>query len=105
MVAIEQTLNVLVEDDLSVMFTGQRTSRCSDVFKRLSFYKNSITVFPMTDDHTPFWEKGLDRILHLIPTPLPSVWHTIDDNWSNLDFRYIRKLSLMTKLFVSQIIN
>ena len=26
---------------------------------------------PVTDDHKPFWELGVDQILHLIPTPFP----------------------------------
>ncbi|KAF9436316.1 hypothetical protein BGZ76_004277 [Entomortierella beljakovae] len=31
------------------------------------------------DDHRPFLEKGVP-ILHIIPTPFPSVWHNLGDN-------------------------
>ncbi|KAK9461403.1 peptidase family M28-domain-containing protein [Lipomyces oligophaga] len=35
------------------------------------------------DDHIPFMEKGVP-ILHLIPVPFPSVWHTSDDDGEHL---------------------
>ena len=31
------------------------------------------------DDHVPFQARGVD-ILHMIPNPFPSVWHTMEDD-------------------------
>jgi glutaminyl-peptide cyclotransferase len=36
------------------------------------------------DDHIPFMVRGVP-ILHVIPTPFPPVWHTMDDNGEHLD--------------------
>ena len=30
----------------------------------------------ISDDHLPFLDRGVP-ILHLIPSPFPSVWHTV----------------------------
>lgn len=44
------------------------------------------------DDHLPFLQRGVP-ILHLIPVQFPSVWHTEQDDGSNLDFPTIETLS------------
>ena len=31
---------------------------------------------PIGDDHMPFLERGVN-VLHVIPTPFPTVWHTL----------------------------
>ncbi|KAI1497073.1 glutaminyl-peptide cyclotransferase [Biscogniauxia marginata] len=36
------------------------------------------------DDHVPFLRRGVD-VLHLIPSPFPPVWHTMDDDGAHLD--------------------
>ncbi|KAI1077354.1 glutaminyl-peptide cyclotransferase [Whalleya microplaca] len=36
------------------------------------------------DDHVPFMARGVD-VLHIIPTPFPTVWHTMDDDGEHLD--------------------
>ncbi|KAK8075246.1 peptidase family M28 [Apiospora hydei] len=36
------------------------------------------------DDHIPFMERGVP-ILHVIPTPFPPQWHTMDDDAAHLD--------------------
>ncbi len=56
------------------------------------------------DDHEPFLERGVDQILHLIPTPFPRNWHTLKDDGSNLDFDSIRRLDDILKLFVNQML-
>lgn len=37
------------------------------------------------DDHVPFFQRGVP-ILHLIPYPLPEVWHRLSDNATNIDW-------------------
>ncbi|KAI6088101.1 glutaminyl-peptide cyclotransferase [Hypoxylon rubiginosum] len=36
------------------------------------------------DDHVPFMARGVD-VLHIIPSPFPDTWHTMDDNGQHLD--------------------
>ena len=60
---------------------------------------------PITDDHKPFWEMGVDQILHVIPTPFPNVWHTLEDDASALDYAYINRLSKIFQLFVAKMID
>ncbi|OTB04478.1 hypothetical protein M426DRAFT_320832 [Hypoxylon sp. CI-4A] len=36
------------------------------------------------DDHVPFLIRGV-KTLHIIPTPFPDVWHTMDDDGEHLD--------------------
>ncbi|KAI0107824.1 glutaminyl-peptide cyclotransferase [Nemania sp. FL0031] len=38
----------------------------------------------VADDHVPFMVRGVP-ILHVIPTPFPPTWHTMDDNADHLD--------------------
>ncbi|XP_007943256.1 glutaminyl-peptide cyclotransferase [Orycteropus afer afer] len=51
------------------------------------------------DDHIPFLRKGVP-ILHLIPTPFPEVWHTMEDNEENLDEPTIDNLNKILQVFV-----
>lgn len=39
-------------------------------------------------------------VLHLIPSPFPEVWHTMDDNEENLDKTTIDNLNKILKVFV-----
>lgn len=38
----------------------------------------------IADDHVPFMVRGVP-ILHVIPTPFPPTWHTMDDDADHLD--------------------
>lgn len=46
------------------------------------------------DDHAPFWRQGVP-ILHLIPNPFPSSWHTLADDFDNLDQGNINKWAIL----------
>ncbi|XP_023327071.1 glutaminyl-peptide cyclotransferase [Eurytemora carolleeae] len=54
------------------------------------------------DDHLPFFKLGVRRILHLIANPFPSVWHTIDDNESSLDYPTIFHIQRILNIFTMQ---
>jgi glutaminyl-peptide cyclotransferase len=41
------------------------------------------------DDHVPFMQRGAP-VLHLIPTPFPEVWHTMQDDGEHLDMPTVR---------------
>ncbi|XP_066228499.1 glutaminyl-peptide cyclotransferase isoform X2 [Saccopteryx leptura] len=51
------------------------------------------------DDHIPFLRRGVP-ILHLIASPFPEVWHTMDDNEENLDEATIDNLNKIIQVFV-----
>ncbi|KAJ8730328.1 hypothetical protein PYW07_017366 [Mythimna separata] len=53
------------------------------------------------DDHIPFMRRNVD-ILHLIPSPFPSVWHTPADDMSALDFNTIENLNKILRVFVAE---
>ncbi|XP_075230629.1 glutaminyl-peptide cyclotransferase-like isoform X2 [Lycorma delicatula] len=53
------------------------------------------------DDHIPFVRSNTPvPILHLIPTPFPSVWHTESDNYDVLHFPTIDNLNKIFRVFV-----
>ncbi|KAM6912599.1 glutaminyl-peptide cyclotransferase [Xenentodon cancila] len=92
-------------------------TRLQDIEKRLHSmdklvdHPNSVQYFwpdylvgRVLDDHIPFLNRGV-RILHLIPTPFPSVWHTFDDNEQNLDRPTIENLSKILQVFVLEYLN
>ncbi|KAG7226254.1 hypothetical protein INR49_003004 [Caranx melampygus] len=87
-------------------------SRLQNIEKRLHSmnqlvdHPNSVQYFwpdrpvgHIQDDHIPFLNRGV-RILHLIPSPFPSVWHTFDDNEQNLDRSSIQNLNKILQIFV-----
>lgn len=41
------------------------------------------------DDHVPFMERGAP-VLHMIPSPFPTVWHTMQDDGEHLDIATVR---------------
>ncbi|KAG6228590.1 hypothetical protein E4U34_004284 [Claviceps purpurea] len=53
------------------------------------------------DDHIPFMMRGVD-ILHLIPSPFPSVWHKMADNGENLDLPTVRDWAKIVTAFAAE---
>ncbi|XP_053291238.1 glutaminyl-peptide cyclotransferase [Pleuronectes platessa] len=73
---------------------------------QLADHPNSVQYFwpdrpvgHIQDDHIPFLNRGV-RVLHLIPSPFPTVWHTFDDNEQNLDRSAIQNLNKIMQVFV-----
>lgn len=92
-------------------------TRLQDIEKRLHSmnqlveHPNSVQYFwpdrpvgRILDDHIPFLNRGV-RVLHLIPYPFPSVWHTFDDNEANLDRSTIQNLNKILQVFVLEYLN
>eukprot|EP01080_Neovahlkampfia_damariscottae_P012565 gene12565-6385_t len=69
-----------------------------------SVFSSSSFQFPIDDDHAPFAAKGVP-ILHLIPYPFPSVWHTSQDTFSALDWNTIFDTQLVLNLMISLFAN
>ncbi|KAI9459958.1 hypothetical protein HD554DRAFT_1599258 [Boletus coccyginus] len=55
------------------------------------------------DDHLPFLQKGVN-ILHVIPLPFPSVWHTLRDDATalDIDISTMRRWNLVLRVFLSE---
>ena len=54
----------------------------------------------VSDDQIPFHENGLRKILHMIASPFPSVWHTLNDNGDALDITTIKYLNKIMRVIV-----
>ena len=68
---------------------------------------SDLTVFTkleaswmVSDDQIPFHENGLRKILHMIASPFPSVWHTLNDNGDALDISTIKYLNKIMRVIV-----
>ncbi|KAF1841539.1 uncharacterized protein K460DRAFT_419586 [Cucurbitaria berberidis CBS 394.84] len=53
------------------------------------------------DDHVPFMARGVD-ILHIIPTPFPSVWHEIIDDGEHLDMDTVEDWTRLVMAFTAE---
>lgn len=53
------------------------------------------------DDHIPFLKRNVN-VLHIIPSPFPSVWHTAADDVTALDYRTIENLNKIMRVFVAE---
>ena len=53
------------------------------------------------DDHIPFLQRGVP-IVHLIPVPFPSVWHTAADDASALDPSVVADWARILSVFVGE---
>ncbi|KAL7873235.1 hypothetical protein AOLI_G00123060 [Acnodon oligacanthus] len=70
----------------------------------VQYFWPGLPVGPVQDDHMPFLSRGV-HVLHLIPTPFPSVWHTFDDNEENLDHATMENLNKILQVFVLEYLN
>ena len=57
------------------------------------------------DDQVPFHEAGVRNILHMIPSPFPSVWHKLSDNFEALDMGTIEYLNKIVRVIVYGYLN
>ncbi|XP_067844810.1 glutaminyl-peptide cyclotransferase isoform X1 [Heptranchias perlo] len=71
----------------------------SDHPNEVKYFWTKMRAGHIDDDHTPFLQRGVP-ILHIIPTPFPQVWHSMEDNEHNLDPTTIDNLSKILQLFV-----
>lgn len=70
----------------------------------VQYFWPNVPVGHIEDDHIPFLIRGVS-VLHLIPSPFPSVWHTFDDNEQNLDRAVIENLNKIVQVFVLEYLN
>ncbi|KAK5129985.1 hypothetical protein LTR08_002578 [Meristemomyces frigidus] len=53
------------------------------------------------DDHVPFMARGVE-VLHVIASPFPSVWHTIEDDGAHLDGATVEDWAMIVLAFAGQ---
>ncbi|XP_060113502.1 glutaminyl-peptide cyclotransferase-like protein [Heteronotia binoei] len=56
---------------------------------------------PVQDDHIPFLRRGVP-VLHLIATPFPVVWHTMEDTEAHLHRPTVENLCKILAVFVAE---
>jgi len=69
-----------------------------------SFFNLENAGGVIEDDHIPFMRRGVP-ILHVIPSPFPSVWHQDTDNKDALDYTTIDDLNKIFRVFVMEYLN
>lgn len=52
------------------------------------------------DDHVPFLARGVE-VLHIIPTPFPRVWHTMEDDGEHLDMQTVKDWAYLVTAFTA----
>ncbi|XP_053566996.1 glutaminyl-peptide cyclotransferase [Bombina bombina] len=70
----------------------------------VQYFQSSLRARPVEDDHVPFLQRGVP-VLHLIPSPFPDVWHTMEDNEENLDSATIDNMNKILQVFVLEYLN
>ncbi|KUI53620.1 Glutaminyl-peptide cyclotransferase [Cytospora mali] len=71
--------------DLGLLESQPSRPFLSDSGKLASQFRRSW----VGDDHVPFMARGVP-VLHLIPSPFPTVWHSIEDDGEHLDMPTVR---------------
>lgn len=66
---------------------------------RTQYFNPSPSTINIEDDHIPWLRRGVP-IIHLIPAPFPSVWHTSRDTVANLDRSAVTHLTGLIHLAV-----
>ncbi|KAL6892631.1 hypothetical protein HDV57DRAFT_482538 [Trichoderma longibrachiatum] len=64
-------------------------------------HANQFGYGGIEDDHIPFLRRGVD-ILHLIPTPFPDVWHTMEDDGEHLDMPTVMDWTKLVLAFTAE---
>ncbi len=82
--------------DLSILRSSPERQFLSDFNKLPHLFGNFIE-----DDHIPFMARGVE-ILHIIPTPFPSVWHRMEDNGEHLDLDTTNDWAMIVTAFVAE---
>jgi glutaminyl-peptide cyclotransferase len=62
---------------------------------------DSFMGFMIQDDHIPFLARGVE-ILHIIPSPFPSVWHEMTDDGEHLDMDTTEDWARIVTAFVGE---
>jgi glutaminyl-peptide cyclotransferase len=87
---------------LGLLESDPRSNFLSDATKTIVSHALRILArFFLKDDHIPFLLRGVG-ILHLIPIPFPSTWHTLQDDGEHLHGPTVRDWSKILTAFTME---
>ncbi|CAM5173208.1 unnamed protein product [Eretmochelys imbricata] len=66
-----------------------------------TYFQREPAYGPVEEDHVPFLRKGVP-VLHLIATPFPWVWHTMEDTEQNLHPQTMENLCKILAAFLAK---
>ncbi|KAI5629663.1 glutaminyl-peptide cyclotransferase [Silurus asotus] len=66
-----------------------------------NYFRKDVYLLPVQDDHVPFLLRGVP-ILHLIATPFPSFWHTLQDTEENMHRPTVENLTKILVIFLAE---
>ncbi|CAM5122833.1 unnamed protein product [Natator depressus] len=66
-----------------------------------TYFQREPAYGPVEEDHVPFLRKGVP-VLHLIATPFPWVWHTMEDTEQNLYPQTLENLCKILAAFLAK---
>ncbi|XP_037124461.1 glutaminyl-peptide cyclotransferase-like a [Syngnathus acus] len=66
-----------------------------------TYFRKDVVVGKIEDDHIPFLRRGVP-VLHLIATPFPDVWHTMDDTEENIHRPTVENLTKVIAVFLAE---
>ncbi|XP_038162325.1 glutaminyl-peptide cyclotransferase-like a [Cyprinodon tularosa] len=66
-----------------------------------TYFRKDVYLGPVQDDHIPFLHRGVP-VLHIIPTPFPQFWHTLDDTEENMHHPTVENLTKIMAVFLAE---
>ncbi|KAK7882622.1 hypothetical protein WMY93_028796 [Mugilogobius chulae] len=66
-----------------------------------AYFRKDMYLGPVQDDHIPFLQKGVP-VLHVIATPFPQFWHTLDDTEENMHRPTVENLTKILAVFLAE---
>lgn len=66
-----------------------------------AYFRKDVYLGPVQDDHIPFLHKGVP-VLHVIATPFPQFWHTLDDTEENMHRPTVENLTKILAVFLAE---
>lgn len=66
-----------------------------------TYFRKDVYLGPVQDDHIPFLHRGVP-VLHVIATPFPQFWHTLDDTEENMHRPTVENLTKILAVFLAE---
>lgn len=66
-----------------------------------AYFRKDVYLGPVQDDHIPFLHRGVP-VLHVIATPFPQFWHTLDDTEGNMHRPTAVNLTKILAVFLAE---
>ncbi|KAM9734225.1 glutaminyl-peptide cyclotransferase-like a [Menidia menidia] len=66
-----------------------------------TYFRKDVYLGPVQDDHIPFLHRGVP-VLHVIATPFPQFWHTLEDTEENMHRPTVENLTKIMAVFVAE---